>query len=237
MEARAVVSLLKQKGLLREVISPQGWGCDPQDAPDCKIDSLSYSTKECSPSTLLFCKGAFKEEYLKGAQNRICVTCSPFPSFPGTQIIVADAAKAMAEVGAWFYCYPQERLCLAGITGTKGKTTTAFFAHAILSSHFGSCALLSSAQNCADGKNFTPSSLTTPESLDIFKSLSCALSNGVGHFVMEVSSQAYKVSRTFGIEFDSGAFLNISPDHISRITFTARGSFWKTAGPLYTART
>lgn len=215
MEARAVVSLLKQKGLLREVISPQGWGCDPQDAPDCKIDSLSYSTKECSPSTLLFCKGAFKEEYLKGAQNRICVTCSPFPSFPGTQIIVADAAKAMAEVGAWFYCYPQERLCLAGITGTKGKTTTAFFAHAILSSHFGSCALLSSAQNCADGKNFTPSSLTTPESLDIFKSLSCALSNGVGHFVMEVSSQAYKVSRTFGIEFDAGAFLNISPDHIS----------------------
>ena len=213
--SRAVVRLLKEKGMLREVISPRGWGCDPEDAPELEIDSLSYTTKGCSPSTLLFCKGAFKEEYLRGTRTRLCVSSAPFPSFPGTQIIVEDAAKAMAEVGAWFYSYPQERLCLAGITGTKGKTTTAFFARAILASHFGSCGLLSSAKNCADGKNFTPSSLTTPESLDIFKALSSALENGVGHFVMEVSSQAYKVSRTFGIEFDAGAFLNISPDHVS----------------------
>lgn len=215
VSCRQVVGLLKEKGMLREVISPQGWGTEPEDAPEVEIDGLSYTSKNSSPSTLLFCKGAFKEEYLKGAQSRLCVSSSPFPSFKGTQIIVEDSAKAMAEVGAWFYSYPQEKICLAGITGTKGKTTTAYFARAILASHFGSCGLLSSAENCADGKNFTPSSLTTPESLDIFRSLSLALSNGVGHFVMEVSSQAYKVSRTFGIEFDAGAFLNISPDHIS----------------------
>lgn len=210
-----IVKLLKEKKLLREVISQEGWSTKAEDMPDFEIDSLSYNSKDASSSTLLFCKGAFKEECLKGARIRFYVSCRPYPSSSATAIVVHDAAKAMAQIGAYFYSYPQEKLSLVAITGTKGKTTTAFFTHAILSSFFGSCGILSSDKNCSDGKTFTPSSLTTPESLDIFKALSDALSHGVGHFVMEVSSQAYKVSRVAGINFDAGAFLNISPDHVS----------------------
>ena len=212
---RNIVGLLKGKGLLREVVSQNGWGCEEKDAPDFEIDSLSYTSKSSSPSTLLFCKGSFKEEYLKASKSLFYVSSAPYPSSQATAIIVNDVAKAMAQVGAYFYSYPQERLCLAAVTGTKGKTTTSFFTHAILSSFFGSCGLLSSEKNCSDGKTFSPSSLTTPESLDIFRSMDEALSRGVGHFVMEVSSQAYKVSRVDGITFDAGAFLNISPDHVS----------------------
>ncbi|MBQ1298975.1 MAG: UDP-N-acetylmuramoyl-L-alanyl-D-glutamate--2,6-diaminopimelate ligase [Aeriscardovia sp.] len=212
---RNIVRLLKEKGLLREVIFQDEWSSNEEDVPEFEIDALSYSSKNSSPSTLLFCKGAFKEEYLKDSQSLFYVSTRPYPSSPATAIVVQDAAKAMAEVGAYFYSYPQEKMCLAAVTGTKGKTTTAFFTHAILSAHFGSCGLLSSDKNCSDGVNFTPSSLTTPESLDIFKALSDSLFCGVGHFVMEVSSQAYKVSRVEGIKFDAGAFLNISPDHVS----------------------
>ncbi|MBQ1419366.1 MAG: hypothetical protein IIZ01_00345 [Aeriscardovia sp.] len=212
---RNIVRLLKKEGLLREVISKGSWSCNEEDLPEFNIDSLSYSSKATSPSTLLFCKGAFKEEYLKSSQSLFYVSSCPYLSSPATAIVVQDVSKAMAKVGAYFYSYPQERMCLAAITGTKGKTTTAFFTHAILSSYFGNCGLLSSDKNCSDGKTFIPSSLTTPESLDIFKALSDALEHGVGHFVMEVSSQAYKVSRVEGIEFDAGAFLNISPDHVS----------------------
>ena len=201
---RGIVRLLKEKGLLREVISEKGWSCEEENMPDFEIDALSYSSKDTSPSTLLFCKGGFKEEYLEGSESCFYVSSSPYPSSPATAIVVQDVAKAMAEVGAYFYSYPQDRLCLAAITGTKGKTTTAFFTHAILSSHFGLCGLLSSDKNCSDGKTFTPSSLTTPESLDIFKALSDALLHGVSHFVMEVSSQAYKVSRVEGVSFDAG---------------------------------
>lgn len=212
---RNIVRLLKKEGLLREVISKDKWSRNEDDLTEFNIDSLSYTSKTASPSTLLFCKGAFKEEYLKSSQSLFYVSSRPYLSSSATAIVVQDVSKAMAKVGAYFYSYPQERICLAAITGTKGKTTTAFFTHAILSSYFGSCGLLSSDKNCSDGKTFTPSSLTTPESLDIFKALSDALEHGVGHFVMEVSSQAYKVSRVEGIEFDAGAFLNISPDHVS----------------------
>ncbi|WP_275040193.1 Mur ligase family protein, partial [Bifidobacterium tsurumiense] len=59
--------------------------------------------------------------------------------------------------------------------------------------------------------------LTTPESLDAFRMMRTAVDNGMRYLVMEVSSQAYKVHRVHGITFDIGAFLNISPDHISDI--------------------
>src|SRR5699024_5486617 len=58
------------------------------------------------------------------------------------------------------------------------------------------------------------SDLTTPESLDLFRDMRTAVDNGMTHLVMEVSSQAYKKSRVFGLTYDLGFFLNITPDHI-----------------------
>lgn len=60
------------------------------------------------------------------------------------------------------------------------------------------------------------SSLTTPESLDLFTNMNAAVHNGMTHLVMEVSSQAYKKNRVYGLHYDVGVFLNISPDHIGR---------------------
>ena len=68
-----------------------------------------------------------------------------------------------------------------------------------------------------DGKTFFKSKLTTPESLDLFKMMATAVQNGMTHLIMEVSSQAYLVERVYGLTFDVGAFLNISPDHIGPI--------------------
>ena len=68
-----------------------------------------------------------------------------------------------------------------------------------------------------DGRTYTDSKLTTPESLDAFRMMRQAADNGMRYLVMEVSSQAYKVHRVHGLTFDIGAFLNISPDHISPI--------------------
>ena len=71
--------------------------------------------------------------------------------------------------------------------------------------------------NCLDGHTYEESDLTTPESLDAFRMMRQAADNGMRYLVMEVSSQAYKVHRVHGLTFDIGAFLNISPDHISPI--------------------
>ncbi len=105
------------------------------------------------------------------------------------------------------------------------------FAYQILSqSH--RPALLSTMNTTLDGETFFKSTLTTPESLDLIKMMAQALANGRTHLIMEVSSQAYLKKRVYGLTFDVGVFLNISPDHIGpiesiqplKITSTINGS-------------
>ena len=65
--------------------------------------------------------------------------------------------------------------------------------------------------NCLDGHTYVESDLTTPESMDAFRMMREAADNGMKYLVMEVSSQAYKVERVYGLTFDVATFLNISP--------------------------
>ena len=133
-------------------------------------------------------------------------------------IIVTDIKKAMAVLSMAFYDYPQNKLKLIGFTGTKGKTTAAYFTKYILDvATQQKTALLSTMNSTLDGKTFFKSALTTPESLDLYRMMATAVANGMTHFIMEVSSQAYKTNRVYKLFFDVGIFLNITPDHISPI--------------------
>ena len=133
-------------------------------------------------------------------------------------IIVTDIRKAMAILSMAFYGYPQNDLQVIGYTGTKGKTTAAYFTKAILDhTTANKTALLSTMNTTLDGKTYFKSHLTTPESLDLYRMMAEAVKNGMTHLVMEVSSQAYKTQRVYGLTLDVGIFLNISPDHISPI--------------------
>lgn len=131
-------------------------------------------------------------------------------------ILVNNIKHAMSLAAMAFYDYPQNKLKLLAFTGTKGKTTAAYFAyHMLKESH--KPALLSTMNTTLDGQHFFKSQLTTPESLDLFAMMAQCVANGMTHLVMEVSSQAYLVGRVYGLTFDVGVFLNISPDHIGPI--------------------
>ena len=220
---RTVVDVLKSNNLLHELIAGDLWttDCDnlgPQ--ADLSFEDISYDTRKVSESTLLFCKGNFKPTYLDGLDALSCYVAQTDMSehTKALGIVVSDVHKAMALLSAEFYGHPEKQLTMIGITGTKGKTTTAYYVHHLLAQLTGhKTALLSSVDNCVDGKTYVESQLTTPESLDLFHLLREAVDNGMTHMVMEVSSQSYKVNRVFGLTFDVGAFLNISPDHISPI--------------------
>jgi len=124
----------------------------------------------------------------------------------------------MALIAQAFFHHPEQKLKIIAFTGTKGKTTSAYFAKEILDKVTKQkTALLSTMETTLDGKNYFKSALTTPESLDLYEMMSQAVDYGITHLVMEVSSQAYKMKRVYGLTFDVGIFLNISPDHISPI--------------------
>ncbi|MFU0533123.1 UDP-N-acetylmuramoyl-L-alanyl-D-glutamate--2,6-diaminopimelate ligase [Gardnerella pickettii] len=231
-------NILLKQNLLREIIqnksaqkhddltheNDQTWSIDASDfsAHSKPYSHITYDSRDIKPNTLLFIKGNFKPEYLKDADKNglnayVAQDCyAEYTNAVG--LIVTDVHKAMSLLSAAFFNNPQEKLTTIGITGTKGKTTTAYFTHAILNAHSnGKAALFSSVDNCLDGKTYVESDLTTPESLDAFRMMSQAVENGMKYLVTEVSSQAYKVNRVYGLHFNVAAFLNISPDHISPI--------------------
>ena len=216
------VTLLKQHDLLREIVTPDRWTLDAASCADIAFAAITYDTRQIKPDSLLVCKGRFNPEFLDGCDERglaAYVSETEFSEHTHTPgLIVNDARKALSLLAAEFYEHPEHQLTLIGITGTKGKTTTAYFTQAVLNAYSdGRCALFSSVDNCLDGHTYVESDLTTPESLDALHMMRQAVDNGMKYLVMEVSSQAYKVQRLYGITFDVGAFLNISPDHISPI--------------------
>ncbi|MDF7636850.1 UDP-N-acetylmuramyl-tripeptide synthetase [Leuconostocaceae bacterium ESL0958] len=178
---------------------------------------LHYDSRQVMDQTLFVVKGRFKAAYLAQTEGiSALVSEKPIDDRYPTWL-VRDSQKALAVLSAAYFGYPQEALWIGAVTGTKGKTTTAYFAHAILqASTGGHCALFSTVDRIVGPKaaDRKKSDLTTPESYELYHDMRRAVDNGMTHLVMEVSSQAYLKERVYGLDFNVGIFLNISPDHI-----------------------
>lgn len=129
------------------------------------------------------------------------------------QIIVEDTRWAYSIAAANFYGNPAEKLKLIGVTGTNGKTSTAFFIKGILDNLGEKCGLIGTVENDA-GEGAEPPSLTTPEPPELQRLFRKMADNGCGYCVMEVSSQALSQCRVCGMIFDSALLTNITPDHL-----------------------
>jgi UDP-N-acetylmuramoyl-L-alanyl-D-glutamate--2,6-diaminopimelate ligase len=127
--------------------------------------------------------------------------------------VVENGRRALARVSANFYKRPAERLAITGITGTNGKSTTAFLLESILTAAGRKSALIGTIEYHVAGK-VLPAPHTTPEALELNRIFNEALGNGATDAVMEVSSHALAQERVFGVPFDVAVFTNLTRDHL-----------------------
>lgn len=126
---------------------------------------------------------------------------------------VSHGRRALARVSANFYGRPAERLKNTGITGTNGKSTTAFLVEAILAAAGRKSALIGTIEYHVAGK-VLPAPHTTPEALELNEILAEALTQGATETVMEVSSHALAQQRVYAVPFDVAVFTNLTRDHL-----------------------
>lgn len=150
--------------------------------------------------------------YDKGCRVFLCAHKMELPS--AVQIIVNDPRLALSEISAAFWGYPAKELSIIGITGTKGKTTTAHLIAGILSENGVPCAYVGT-DGIRIGTEHYETVNTTPESHVLQAYFRKMVDAGFRHVVMEVSSQALKTWRVHGLSFDACLFTNLGEDHIS----------------------
>ena len=133
-----------------------------------------------------------------------------------TVVKTADTRKALALMSAEYFGRPAEKLKTIGITGTKGKTTSAFMIKAVLEKADIKTGIIGTI-GIIIGNEITKTSNTTPESYELHRAMRNMVDKGCKCAVMEVSSQALKLYRAYGINFDYGMFTNLSHDHIGGV--------------------
>ncbi len=189
---------------------------------DPLITHLAWDSRNAKPNGAFFCiVGAFSDghDYALAAYNKGCrvFICERRPAgLPNDALIIIardGSRRALADAAAEFYRHPERDITLVGITGTKGKTTTAFFVHSVLN-RIG----IPSGYVGTNGVNYLDkhydTANTTPESCELLRYLAEMRDSGVRVAVVEASSQALKMDRLRGISFDICVFTNLSPDHI-----------------------
>lgn len=126
---------------------------------------------------------------------------------------VEQGRLALAQASAAFFGHPEKKLAATGITGTNGKTTTAFLTEALLNAAARTTVLVGTIEYHVAGQ-VRPSVHTTPESRDLFELMAEGAAHGATELVTEVSSHGLDQGRAAGLEFDVAVFTNLTRDHL-----------------------
>ena len=194
-------------------------GAVPSGPGDAEIRGLTCDSRQVEPGYLFAALPGARAnglDHLPQALERgaaALLTEGPLEA-PVPVVSVPDARRALALLAAEFYGHPAEKLTLVGITGTKGKTTTAHILKSILEAAGEKTAMSGTLGGFIGGGQVLEPGNTTPEPVTLHRFFAQAAEKRCTHLVMEVSSQGLKQERVSGVDFDLALFLNLSPDHI-----------------------
>jgi UDP-N-acetylmuramoyl-L-alanyl-D-glutamate--2,6-diaminopimelate ligase len=206
---------------LEEILAGAGLkGPLPEEIAAVQVAGVAYDSRKVEPGFLFF---AFAGKHVDGAtfarqatERGALAVVSELPrpaDFAGRWIEVEHGRRALAVAARNFFQKPDERVEITGISGTNGKTTTAYLLDSILRAAGKTTALAGTIEYRIAGKAVTAVN-TTPESPELFRLFSDLLAAGGTHATMEVSSHGLALGRVYGIRFHTAVFTNLTRDHL-----------------------
>lgn len=191
----------------------------PEVLADPPIGSLCCDSRQAEQGSLFFALPGTNADGARFAaqaaeRGAAAVVAQGAVEGAGCPVVeVADAREAMADIASAFFGHPDRSLKCVGVTGTNGKTTTAFLVQHLLDAAGLRCGLIGTVKYVIGGEEL-PAPRTTPESVDLQRMLWQHCGAGGRAVAMEVSSHAAIQHRARGIAFDAAIFTNLSQDHL-----------------------
>ena len=188
------------------------------NAAPTEITDLAYDARRVAPGALFVCVPGFRTDGHDVAHKAVASGAAALIAerpldLPVPQLLVPDARRAMALAADVFFDRPSRRLEVAGVTGTNGKTTTAFIVYAILAAAGRRPGLLGTIESRIGGERRAVTH-TTPESVDLQRTLREMVDAGDRSVAMEASSHGAALKRLTGVRFAALAFTNLSTEHL-----------------------
>ena len=183
------------------------------------ITGVQYDSRQVTPGDLFVAISGFQTDghrYIPKAMENgaSCVVCEKKPEADLSYVLVPDARAALAVLGANWFDHPADDMCVIGITGTNGKTTSTYLLKHVLEKTLGAkVGLIGTIQNMI-GDEILHTERTTPESFELQKLFADMRAAGCTHVIMEVSSHALVLHRADQIRFSAAVFTNLTEDHL-----------------------
>jgi UDP-N-acetylmuramoyl-L-alanyl-D-glutamate--2,6-diaminopimelate ligase len=185
---------------------------------DVEVADLAYDSRAVRPGTLFFCVPGFKidgHDFAPRAVERgaVALVVERPLALGVPEVVVPSARAAMAPAAAAFHGDPTARLDVVGVTGTNGKTTTAFLVRGLLQAAGRQTGLLGTVTSVIGGQE-RPVVRTTPEAIELQRDFAEMLAGGDVACAMEVSSHALALHRADAIHWAVAIFTNLTQDHL-----------------------
>lgn len=188
--------------------------------PSIPVQGIAYDSRKVKPGFLFAALqgenadgNRFVENALKNGAAAVLSENPVPPQFLKTWIQVQDARSALARCSAHFFGHPSSRMKVAGVTGTKGKTTVTYLLESILLQNGHSPGVIGTIDYRGPGLK-QAAERTTPEAPDLQRLMRILLDNKASHCIMEISSHALELKRTEAVHFDAAVFTNLSGEHL-----------------------
>src|SRR5919107_1420092 len=187
-------------------------------APEVEISGLAYTSTSVTPGALFFCVPGFTRDGHDFAPDAVergaaALVCQRPLGLGVPEVLVDDVRAAMGPAAARFFGDPTAELRVVGITGTNGKTTTAFLVRELLEAAGRQTGLLGTVKSVVGGVEEAVER-TTPEAIDLQATFRRMLDAGDRACAIEVSSHALELGRAAGIHFACRVFTNLTQDHL-----------------------